>query len=84
MYGTFTYPQGLLPVYVCVCVSCTRGKNDYQKVLYTDDVFATRKKTAIKINYTRLPWIPGSSRNHMICYYPTTSQETFNDGYNNH
>ena len=41
------------------------------------------KNATIKINYTRLPWIAGSSRNHMIRNYPTTSQETFNDGYKN-
>ena len=40
--------------------------------------------TTIKIDYTQLPWIAGSSRNHMICNCPTTSQETFNDGYNSH
>ena len=31
---------------------------------------------------TRLPRIAGSSLNHMIRNCPTTSQETFNDGYN--
>ena len=40
------------------------------------------KKRLSKINCTRLPWIAGSSRNHMIHNCPTTSQETFNDGYN--
>ena len=40
------------------------------------------KKLASKIDYTRLPWIAGLSRNHMIRNCPTTSQETFNDGYN--
>ena len=40
------------------------------------------KKMTIKIDYTQLPWIAGSSRNHMICNCPTTSHETFNDGYN--
>ena len=57
-------------------------QNEYPEKLFTDDVIATRKKTASKIDYTRLPWIAGSSRNHMICNCPTTSQETFNDGYN--
>ena len=70
-YGTFTYPQGLQPVYVHVfckgflCVSCN-----------------LEIKMTIKIYYTRLPWKAGSSRNHMIHNCPTTSQETFNDGYN--
>ena len=32
-----------------------------------NDVIATRKKkTTIKIDNTRLPWIAGSLRNHMI------------------
>ena len=34
-------------------------------------------------DYSRLPRIAGSSLNHMIRNCPTTSQETFNDGYNN-
>ena len=33
-------------------------------------------------DYSRLPRIAGSSLNHMIRNCPTTSQETFNDGYN--
>ena len=40
------------------------------------------KKKASKIDYSRLPRIAGSSLNHMIRNCPTTSQETFNDGYN--
>ena len=39
-------------------------------------------KTASKINYSGLPWIAGSLLNHMILNCQTTSQETFNDGYN--
>ena len=35
-------------------------------------------------DYSRLPRIAGSSLNHMIRNCPTTSQETFNDGYNIH
>ena len=35
-----------------------------------------------KIDYSRLPRIAGSSLNHMIRNCLTTSQETFNDGYN--
>ena len=35
-------------------------------------------------DYSRLPRIAGSSLNHMIRNCPTTSQETFNDGYNNY
>ena len=39
-------------------------------------------KTTFKIDYTRLPWIAGSLCNDMISNCPTTSQETFNAGYN--
>ena len=35
----------------------------------------------IFVYYTRFPWIAGSLHNHMIRNCPTTSQETFNDGY---
>ena len=63
-------------------VSCNPETNDYQKVLSTDDVIAPHKQMNIKFDYTQLPWITGSFRNHMICSRPTTSQTTFNDGYN--
>ena len=36
-----------------LCVSCNPEKNDYQKVLSTDDVIATQKKKTIKIDYHR-------------------------------
>ena len=50
---------------------------DYSRMTSSQPV----KKTASKIDYSRLPRIAGSSLNHMIRNCPTTSQETFNDGY---
>ena len=41
-------------------------KNDYQKVLPTDDVVTTCKKITIKIVYTRLTWKAGLLRNQVM------------------
>ena len=45
---------------------------------------AIKKKNYLRMtsSQNRLYPASGSSLNHMICTCPTTSQETFNDGYN--
>ena len=61
-----------------LCLLPVNSPTNYLRMTSSQPV----KKTASKIDYSRLPRIAGSSLNHMIRNCPTTSQETFNDGYN--
>ena len=69
-------------LYVCISSNPeTKTKKRLSRSIIYGRLHCIPLKNTIKIDYTWLPWVAGSSRNHMICNCPTTRQETFNDRY---